>query len=557
MNAVDRDTSAWLERSIIVVFSTAYLIAFNMSVPHGDALRIVRQIEERHLAWNPNHLYLDPIGYAWFALLDKLEIGITPLGSFELISAISAVSALLIFHTLLLETGVTQWRVRALAMLGLFASKTFLTLALSQYYFILQMPFLMWALLLVVRYVVRERSGSVSVGCLYGIGVLSAIASAIMFSNVFLVGSLGVAAGLSGQGRRAWNIANSARVWGAAAAVGVPLFVIGYYTSDSNDAFFRWLSSYQGDSGATTNTLYGIEWTIKGVALSLARAGFTLVPAIAIEMAGMGTAIRAFLSQEPLEFVPEIWKLVLALALTPVVAGTMIVVLGWTLRRLAFDRLAQFAIAWIGAYFTFNVLWSSSEASFWVQCLPVVWLLLLAYLGVARQLSPESSGQRWRESRWIAWTAVAAVAALMLVNTVQGAVPLSWVDVDGRQAQHLAILRDGDLEIVPGWDGYGLMDAAAGPQVERLTLMNMALERPESPRHISRLPSLVADHLASGKRVVVARLYDKDRDVNPWVGLSRMGWSRGRIQGLLSQYCRELIGSVDDVVLRSLTACPQ
>jgi hypothetical protein len=555
IDAIHRRT-AWLERVTIAALTTGYLLVFNMNLPHGDALRIVRQIESSHLSWNPNHLYLDPLGYGWFRLLENLGVSITPLGSFEIISAAATVAALLIFHALLLEVGVTHWGVRALALAGLFASKVFLSLAISQYYFMLQMPFILGALFFAIRLVIDDLDPARRARCLYGIGICSAVATMIMFSNVFLVAGLSLIAGLSHREGKTFNTANVLRLCAAAAAVGLPAFIIGHLASDTNDPFFRWLTSYQGDSGAATNTLYGMEWTPKGIAISLARAAFTLVPAIAIEMAGMGTAIRAIISREPLEFVPETWKLLLAFSLTPIVAGVMLWLFGWAARRLTFDRFAQLSLVWIGAFVTFNVLWSSSEPHFWIQVVPVPWLMLLVYLGLAARISDEPADQKrwWR--RPIAWVAALSVAALLIVNTVQSAIPVAWVDVETRQAHHTSLLRDGDLEIVPGWDAYGLMESnSEGPQVDRLALMNMALEKPDSPRHISRLPALVADRFSRGNRVIAARLYDKDHDVNPWVGLARLGWPRTRIQALLDNYCHTPIGTVDDAVVREVRSC--
>jgi hypothetical protein len=548
--------TVWWERSAIIVLAVVYLIVFNRVTPHGDALRIVRQIQDSHLIWNPNHLIFDPLGYGWYALLGKFGFSISALDSFEIISGITAVTSLLIFHALLLQAGVKSWGVRVLAVGGLFASQGFLSMAISQYYFMVQMPFLLGVLYFAMRFFSKEKSGEDRALCLYGMGVLAGVAGTIMFNNVLLVVALGLAVGFTRHDRVSWNYIGAARLWGAAAVVGFPVFIFGYVASGSSDGFLHWLLSYQGESESSLNELYGIEWTLKGVAVSLARAGFNLFSASIIETAGLGTTIKAILFREPLEFVPETEKLLLALSLTPVIAGTLLVLLVWGARRIRQDRVVQFAFAWIGAFFVFNTLWSCSGDLFWFQILPVLWILLMTYLGAVSGVPFEGVNENWGQRRWKFWTLALTVPALLIVNTLQTVVPVSLVDLDARRAEHMALLRDGDVEIIPGWDGYGWMQLdPKGPRVERIALMDMALQAKTSDRHIQQLPLIVADHIAHGKRVVVARLYDKDHGLNPWYGLTRLGWSRARIQALLSSYCQREIGKVGDVVFREVFTC--
>lgn len=550
------NASVWWERLTIVMLSVAYLVVFNRVVPHGDALRIVRQIQENHLIWNPNHLLFDPLGYAWFALLENFDFRLSVLGSFEIISGITTVLSLLIFHGLLLQVGVRWWGVRALAVGGLFASQSFLSMAISQYYFMVQMPFLLGVMYLAVRFMSKEKSGDDCASCLYGMGALSAISGTIMFNNVLLVVALGLFVGFPRRDKESWRYRNVARLWGVAAIVGFPIFILGYVASGSADGFFRWALSYQGESGSSLNELYGIEWTWKGVAVSIARAAFNLFSASTIETAGLGTAFKAILLREPLEFIPETEKLLLALTLTPVIAGTLLVLLVWGVRRIRQDRLVQFGFAWISAYLIFNTLWNFGGDLFWFQILPVIWILLMAYLGAVSGEPSERMQENWGRKRWKFQVLTITVPALLIVNTLQTVVPVSLVDMEARRAEHQALLRDGDVEIIPGWDGHGWMQLdPGGPSVERISLMDMALQAGTSDRHIQRLPHIVADHIAHGRRIIVARLYDRDHGLNPWYGLSRLGWPRTRIQALLSNYCQKETGKVGDVVFREIFVC--
>src|SRR5688500_6099612 len=108
MTSVHTPTSAgrW-EKLGIAAASAAYLTWFNHTLPHGDALRIVRQIQSSTLVWNPNHLLLDPLGYASYRLSSALGLSLDPLACFELLSAAATIISLLLFHAVLGRAGVS------------------------------------------------------------------------------------------------------------------------------------------------------------------------------------------------------------------------------------------------------------------------------------------------------------------------------------------------------------------------------------------------------------------------------------------------------------------
>lgn len=547
------------ERVFIAVLVIAYLFAFSRTVPHGDALRVVRQIQAEHLIWNPNHLIFDPIGYGWYALLEKFGFSISALDSFEIISGIATVASLLVFHAILVQAGVKWWGARALAIGGLFASRSFLSLANNQYYFMVQMPLLLGALYLGMRFLAMESDEKSRAMYLYGIGVLVAVAATILFSNVLLVVALGLVVGFTRNRQQAsqagWNYAYAARIWGAAALVGFPAYIFGYLASGSSAGFFHWLLSYQGESASALNDLYLVQWSTQSVVESLARLGFNLFSASILENAGLGTYFRALIFREPLEFVPEIFRLSLVVALTPIIIGMMLMLMVWAVRRFRRDMLIPFAFAWGASYLLFNFLWSVGGEHFWVQILPVVWLMWMVYLFSNNAEPFKADIAIWSRKNWKLWATLLVVPALLFVNTVNTVIPVSG-KAEAEVLKYHALLRDGDLEIMPGWEVIGWMRSEQQrPRVERLLLMNMALQSKEQDRHIQRLPEIVADHLASGRRVVVGRLYDKDHEINPWYGLTRLGWPRSRIQSLLGRYCHTEIGRVDDVVFREIKVC--
>lgn len=554
----DRLLVLW-ERILIVLGAIVYLSAFSRTVPHGDALRVVRQIQTEQLSWNPNHLMFDPIGYGWYMLLKTTGFNVSALASFEIISVISTIASLIIFHAILVQLGVKSWGMRITLVVGLFASRSFLSLANSQYYFMVQMPFLLGGLYLFIRFLAVEKDSRQGNRYLYGAGILAAIAGTILFSNVLLVVVLGLVAGLArswGQpGLPKWHPADVARVWGAAALVGFPIYIFGYAVSDSASGFFSWLLSYQGESGSVQTDLYRVQLSLHGVAESIARLGFNLLLANILENAGLGSYLQALVFREPLEFIPETGRFVLVMVLTPIIIVMMLFLIVQSLQRLRQDVRVLLAIGWTSSFLLFNFFWSVGNDLFWVQVAPIVWLMLAVFLVSGKNSPGQSASAAWHPSDWKNVVMVLAVPALLIVNTMNTIIPVSG-NYDDEAAVYHAILRDGDLEIMPGWEAAGwLRTDRQGPVVERLLLYNMAMNSNDRNAHIGRLPDIVEKHLASGHRVVVGRLYDKDHLINPWYRLKRLGWSRSRIQSLLSGYCHPKIGMVGDVVFREIRKC--
>ncbi|MCK4950738.1 MAG: hypothetical protein KAS48_02890 [Gammaproteobacteria bacterium] len=545
----------WWERLAIIIFIGMYLIAFNVTVPHGDALRIVRQIEASDLIWNPNHLIFDPLGYYWYSILNKLGVELEILGSFELISAISTIISLIIFHAVLIETGINKRSVRVIAVVGLFASKNFLSLAVSQYYFMVQMPFLLGALFFGIRFISDSRSGKKEGRYLYAIGVLLAIATGLEINNIVLVFMLGLVAGIMSHQRMSRDVSDAIRLWGAAAAVGVPIFIFGYLASGADDSFFSWLLAYQGESDSSLDQHYGIQWGLKGIAVSLAGLGFNLFFGNIIETAGLGITLKVFVLQEPLEFIPEYTKISLAIVLMPVVGSMLLILFWWAIRHIRKDIRLLFLLGWISAYLIFNFYWTYGSDLFWFQILPPIWLMLIIYFE-SSVLASNSNRQNHDNKQWKLQVLSVVVIFLFVLNTLQTVMPISLEDIEKNRAEHKTLLRNGDLEIISGWDKYKwMMPGSENRSIKKLILMNMALEHSADEQHIQNLPEIVAGHLETGQRVIVARLFDLDHDSNPWYGLAQQGWPRKKIQALFSDYCNKQIGKIDEVVFREIYVC--
>jgi len=545
-----------IERLGIVLLCAIYLILFNVELPNGDAYRIVRQIQASDLQWNPNHLLLDPIGYAWYHLLEYLNFTLTALESFEIITFISTVASLLLFHMVLIEAGIKQQAIRLFAVAALFASKNFIFLAVTQYYFMVQMPILLGALLYGVRYLSINELSRRNKNYLYIIGVLLALATGIEVNSILITFLAGLVLGFEYVDKYIWNWTNTARVWLASAIVGFPLFFTGYFASGVDSDFFTWALTYAGADDSALKQLYGLQFSLHGLILSAVKLAYNLLFGNFIETAGLGLIIKSIVFGIPLDFKPEYFRIILALILMPIVAFLQIVVFVWAFLKVRNNEIFLFLFVWIVSYLIFSFLWDNSGSIFLFQTLPAI-ILLFVYFSTSNK--PDSNLfdkylNRFRKK--ILLMIAAVVPALFILNTLSVVFPVAFVGMDEKAARHNDLLQNGDLEITTGWDKYQWMSGSEhSVKYTKLLLMNMVMKPVSDKEYIHKLPVIVKNHLLAGNRVIVARLYDFDSEPNPWNNFSRMGWTRENLQELLADFCNKKIEQIGDVVFREIYLC--
>jgi hypothetical protein len=550
----------FLERALILLLSAGYLVAFKQTLPHGDALRIVRQIDAGTLAWNPNHLIFDPFGYGLHRLLQAGWPALEPLTTFAVISGVSTVASLLVFHGIIIRAGVSQPVVRLLSVTALFASATFLAVAVSQYYFMIQMPFLLGAMGGYFALLGSRVDSKAANRSIHSMGALLALATAIMFSNLFLVIAAGVAVAWSSSSWRRFDIRRAVRFYVAAAAVGFPIFVAGYLLSDSDNGFLVWLSSYEGKGHSELNSFYGLKWTMPGVVQGLSMVGFNLFVGSLLDSAGLGTVLSVIAFDREFEFIPQWGRIVASVIAMPAVLAVNAGALYFAFRAFGREPAVRFMVVWIAALALFNFLWNVGDEIFWFQTVPAVWLLVLMWHGQTGSILSSRSGCGLGFPSLVPLIAALGIlcSLLLIVNTLNAVMPGSDTEYAKRKRAHASLFNDGDMEILPGWDRQKWLSFDSdGPDVERLMLMNMVLAGPESNSRIEDLPDLVHRQLSGGGRVFAARVYELDNDLMPWYALHDAGWSRSRIKLLLAQFCRRRAAEIDGVVFHELYLCGQ
>lgn len=530
----------WIERSIVLIAGALYLWLFRTVIPSGDGQVYAYNIGAGVLVWNPNHLLMDPAGYGWCHLLWALGIDIAPLDALKLIAGASALITLVIFDAVLVAAGMRSRVIRLSAVVGLFASRNFLTMAVSEEFFMLQMPLLLLALWLIIP--MRGENDAGSKGRAAAIGCCIGLSAAVSIHNVFLGLFLAGYFLIKGHGvRQRLELVVALGV--GAGAVMVPLFLAGYFLSGAGSDFVTWMVAYQGTEDNRSNALYGIVLSVKGIALSIGRLAFNTFANVT-SFGALGTVLKSVAFGDPLEMQPNVPQLILGAALLIATIVGLTLLAYWALRKLRVEPIVQLGLTWIAAYYAFNFLWDDSSDQFWFQVLPPLWLLIA--LCVDRmQHNPLLSAKAARLSR-AALTVL--VAALLILNTNMEVVPKALVDVDELTRRHRNLVQEGDLELIPGRDGFRWIAADSSfPAIEQVNLMNAALAPSEDAQHISQLAARIEQHLAAGGRVIVARVYRRDQEPGPWDNLRKLGWPRERIQQEFSRFeVRELeqIGGV-------------
>lgn len=542
----------WKEKLALSAVVVIYLAIFSTESPTGDALVYVNHVLEGNVYWNPNHLLMDPVGYYWHGLITALGSNEGPLFSFKLLSGLSAVISLVIFHSVLLTLGVRSTSVRIFGVLGLFFSKNFLSMGITEEFFIIQMPFLIAGLWFLVKWWMTPDKQQNFFNDLFLSGVMLAVASAVIINNVVVLFFVGLAVAFIRPTPGKMNLGNPIVLWTGAASVCLPLFMLGFLLSGSDDGLLAWVTSYQGSTENPSQQLYGLEWDAAGVLAAFARLSFNTV-ANFLDTAGLGTALKSLVFSYPLEYKINWLQLALNTLMVSMLVIGLAFVTVWILRTIRHANFLKILIIWILAYMLFNFFWNDSADQFWIQILPVCWLLILMYLGstTAELVSGHKDDPNVQKNKIQLFRVF--VGCLILLNTWQYSFPGAFANLDQKTARYMEIVKEGDIEIVTGWDDirwFSLRDESKN--IDRIVLMNAALGRDARFQNTRDMTEYVQANLMLGKRVIVARLYDLDSTARPWDQLSKLGWSRQALQQSFEVFGNRVIGEVDGVVFREL-----
>ena len=530
----------WIERLVLIVVAALYLWTFTPDNPNGDGWVYIRGVDGGSAVWNPNHLYMQPTGLLFTRFAGALGFGWSTFVTLKVLSGLATLIALALFHGTLARVWPGDRVARVAGTVGLFFSAHMLSMALAEEFYIIQLPVLCGVLWCAVRWLDERRRS-----LLVAIGLLLAVVTGIQINNAILAVAMGLWVGFESRADRGRALRDVAAVWGPGLAIGLPLVLVPYVTTAGGQGLVAWLTSYQGRSDNALRSLYGLQLTPAGIVKSLA----TLAYGFAISLVGLGdlgTYGETLLTGRALEFRPVYWSLAATGVLFAAVGLGMLVVVAWWWRTGRRHALGRLAVVWILSYLLFNFLWVDTSDQFWGPMLPGLWLLVLA---AAIGLAGRSATVPWRRI-----LLVGVSLLLALGNTVSVAGHRAFVRTEARRAEFVGLLRPGDLVVTTGWDDLAFLSWEDGAPYERIALMDLALKGPPGQGPMRELPERLRAHLASGRRVVVARVFQADREARPWEQMARLKWSRARIVELLRPFGRRPLGVIGSVQIDELTA---
>ncbi len=541
-----RPRASWLtllpEMSVTALVAVLYLFVCKTRIFSGDGMVYADQALRGEWVFNPNHLLMNPIAH-WALALGRL-VGLGIVDALKLVSGAATVFSLILFHALLWRLGVASSVARWAGVGALLFSRNVLSMAISEEFFVVQLPLLLLVGLVLTNWIRGNPPGFLTP---LVAGGLVGLAAAISIHNVLLAG--GLAAGLL---IREWvsrrpGVRPALLLIAATAAALVPLLVAGHHASRTNAPFLKWMTSYQGTSN-TASALYGIKPELRSTGLAVLRVPFSLVTNVA-DSGGFGQTLKAAMAHNFADFVPHYGAALIG-GLFWIATGVGLVLLFVRRPESALGaRVTVCTLFWCIPYVVFGFVWNNSDDQFWFQVTPVLAASFAAWI--------EDSNTRRSPSSRRRTIALVCVALLAILNTAFVIAPVSFRDVDGAVEQHAKLLGNDVLEIYPGWDTSAvLLPKAARPGYEKISLLDAALGNDPRIPNLETLSRTVRDRLERGGTVLVARLFERDAELKPWEELRALGWPRTRIVDELSSYQRQQRATLLGMGIWELVAAP-
>ena len=532
-----------IEKIVIITLAALYLFLFKTIVPNGDALYYASNVASGSVIFNPNHMLMDPIGLLASKFFLNLGFLLETMDIFKIISGLSAIISLCIFHSILVELKVKSILIRYCSVILLFSSRNFLSMGITEEYYMVQMPFIMLATLFSIKWIQNKSHNNEYF--IYIIGLCLGVATAIALNNIFVLFFIGIYLGFNSD-LKFYRLSTTFATWVSAGTILIPLYIAAYLYSSSDLDFLQWFTSYQGKSENPTEVLYGLEFTIKGILISLSKLIYNL-PINFIDVGGLGTILKSAVFSITLEYKPNFTKIIVSMLMLLLFIILLALFIHWSFKLFRQFKLVQFSLIWIFSYLVFNFYWNDSSDQFWFQILPIIWIMFLIMSGVTSYSETKLPQAIFKEKTTNIFIPV-LTCILLTINSINVMYPLTFETVDDKRNEIKMLIQENDMEIFTGWDNMQWMKPDESfPEYKRLMLMELVLGTNKDNFKIEHLPELIKAHLEKGHRVIISRLYSKDHEVRPWDNLRKAGWPRKRIIELLGIFKHEEITQIDGV----------
>lgn len=502
------DALSWL------LISGLLLSAIHIGFASGDGVAQATTYARGTWVWNPNHLWLEPVGAWWQRTLTALGLTRADPDKLKLLSIWSGAIA----------AGLFRWLVAGRIAPSRFAANhgtawfalgaAFNGLWISDEAHMLQMPFLVLGAAAALRHFSEPKPlHALAVGAAVGLASLVFVSNSLLAFT--LAGGLALSVGFGRDRRRALETV----LWvglGAAVVAGGVFLVTWHAVAASTTPFLHWLRSYSGGTqGARVAAAYGARLSLGGLALSAARAVYGGAGAL-VDVSPVVQLFRDGLR-------PSGWDALNALALAAAVGMLMIAVRqAWRDRaRPSSAAVLAVAAAWGIAVFGFALFWNNSDDQFYFQ--------LAVPLGMLVACTP------------LAFPRATVFLSMSLTALTWNVGATTVRRVFYPRAERAAILaqavRGAGLIVSPGHDEVDVLFYFVPDSLTPRRMSITELAAREGPADgVHDLTRAVCDAVTSGQRVDLLSMFDVPPLAQPWKYLRTIGYERGAMLTALERF---------------------
>lgn len=486
MNPRRLDALLWFVLAVLLLFTVPVGFVSNDGLGHSLSFTAG--------TWrlNPNHLLFEPLGAWWQDLWVRNGSQREPVDILKLLSALSGALAVGLFrYGVASRLAETRWAAQHATAWMAFSS-AFLRLWVSDEIHMIQMPFVVLAAWVALRYLEKPSHGRALM-----IGVAVGLATLTYISNLALGATLAVALTAWHLGRREARLAiGSALSLGLGAALTAgPVFLGAWRTVPEAPGFLAWLTRYGGGQGRVSEA-YGLVPSWDGLVESVLRAGYGTASAL-VDLIPIAAAVRDRQPPAPTAILGSLAFLAAGAALLH------------GLRKA--DRSTLLLTAtWLAAILGFGVFWNNSDDQFYFQLAPIFGALAARITG-KRFLALSLAGLLWN---------VIDVTSHRVLYPRWERMALLEREVSGAC-----------LVVYPGFDEPELllrMSARAAP-IDQMAMTRLAVEHPYE-EGMRDLMDRIEGCSARGGRVILIDIFDTPPDRNPWKFLRRLGYDHAAVE---------------------------
>lgn len=516
---------------LIIVAALVPIVVFPSKQLSGDGIVYEKFISTSNYDWNPNHLFVQPLGLLLYNFARLINSALEPVTIQKSVAFFGTIMSIFIFWSSIRKYILPGCWYSSIITFGLVYSNYFLALSNSSEFLIIQMPFLMLVLVMCFTILIKLTDNEMSNKeiIIHGmlLGFCNAIASLFFSSNMLLTCGLligllclrvkakySIKIKLFAVSLGSYNIltlSNLFSIW---------LFFV---SSGKKVTFWKWIISYRGSGEIQLGEYGGLPVNLFELIVRLLRMVFAFLQNIVYTELGVVAKSRFLGVQlECMEFYSTgeiIWWFLMFIIAGAIFFFGLIAPLRYFLKKRDLISINIFILVsfWIASYLVFNFYWNNSDDQFWFQILPAFWTFLA--------LSIKSIEKK--KSKRIYLILITVLILLISINNFIYTV-MSQNKFDTIKLSRILdnYLPNNSLVIWPGHDRWEAVlyylkkyKQNKGDYIEYLSLVSIS-------KNSWDIKSLINSSLCRGQRVYLLRILDPDEECVPWGELVDSKWNR-------------------------------